>query len=447
MIDRTPPWAEEAEVSVLGACLIDPEAVGRATDLLTADMFYREGHRRVYRAMARIYGRGGAVDPTTVAEELRGADELEAAGGLPYLGELMDAVSTAQAVEYHAKIIEGRYRLRQLITAGSEIVRIAYDSDAADVDIVVDHAEQKVMAVSDSKRGKGIEPMKGYLGPVFGRLEEATKSGGGVTGAPTGFSDIDDKTNGLHDGDLIILAARPSMGKTALALQLALNTALNTGPVALFSLEMSKEQLVERMLAQEALVNLLDMGRGRLADDDFRRLSQAAGHLNGAPIWIDEDPVTALELRARARRAAKEADELALIVVDYLQLMAGSEGENRNQEIGHITRTLKEVGKELRCPVVALSQLSRRVEERSDKRPMLSDLRDSGNIEQDADLVCFLYRPEYYLRNEAEARDQGVAGYAELIIGKQRNGPTGTVELFFRKESTRFEAMTHQERG
>jgi replicative DNA helicase len=447
--DRQPPYAAEAEVSVLGAMLIDPDAVAKAVEIVDDSMFYREGHRRIYRSMARLFQRGEVVDPTTVVEELKKTDELEQAGGLPYLGELLDAVATAANIEYHARIVRERALMRRLIGASSEIIQEVYQPGERTVEELLDAAEHRIFQVAQSHDRQGFVWLKKILYPTFERIEQLQAAQGGITGVGTGFPDLDDKTGGFQNGDLIILAARPSMGKTALVISFLLHAAI-TGqtPVALFSLEMSKEQLVQRMLCSEALVDLGRLLRGRLTDDDFVRLAQAAGHLNTAPIWIDDSgSLTALEMRGKARRLKAEQPDLGLIVVDYLQLMQGGSrnAENRQQEVSEISRNLKALSKELGVPVIALSQLSRAPEQRTDHRPQLSDLRESGSIEQDADLVMFLYRPEYYL-SDVEAQEQGLAGKAELIIGKQRNGPTGIVGLFFRKESTRFESFTPAER-
>jgi replicative DNA helicase len=444
--DRQPPYAMEAEVSVLGGMLIDVDAVAKAVEVVDDGMFYREGHRRIFRAMARLFQRGDVVDPVTVSEELKKTEELDSAGGLPYLAELLDAVPTAANIEYHARIIRERALLRRLIEASSQIIRDAYEPGERSVEEVLDEAEHKVFQVAQSHEREGFVWIKKILYPTFERIEQLQAAQGGITGVPTGFTDLDGKTGGFQRGDLVILAARPSMGKTAMVVTVALHAAIaQQTPVALFSLEMSKQQLVQRMLCSEALVDLGRLLRGRLSDDDYVRLAQAAGHLNTAPIWIDDSGVlTVLEMRAKARRLKAEQPELGLVIVDYLQLMQGHNAENRQQEVSEISRGLKALAKELHVPIIALSQLSRAPEQRSDHRPQLSDLRESGSLEQDADLVMFLYRPEYYV-SDMEAQEKNIVGKAELIIGKQRNGPTGTVELYFRKESTRFEAFTPQE--
>jgi replicative DNA helicase len=448
--DRQPPYAAEAEVSVLGGMLIDGDAVAKAIEAIDETMFYREGHRRIFRSMARLFQRGEVVDPTTVSEDLKQTNDLEQAGGLPYLAELLDAVPTAANIDYHARIVRERALMRRLIEASTSIIRDVHEPGERTVDELLDMAEHKVFQVAQSYERQGFVWIKKILYPTFERIEQLQAAKGGVTGVGTGFPDLDSKTGGFQKSDLIIIAARPSMGKTALVISLLLQAAISQQkPVALFSLEMSKEQLVQRMLCSEALVDLGRLLRGRLTDDDYVRLAQAAGHLNTAPIWIDDSgALSVLEMRGKARRLKAEQPELGMIVVDYLQLMQGGarNAENRQQEVSEISRGLKALAKELEVPVIALSQLSRAPEQRADHRPQLSDLRESGSIEQDADLVMFLYRPEYYL-SDMEAQEKGLAGRAELIISKQRNGPTGTVDLFFRKESTRFESFTSNDRA
>jgi replicative DNA helicase len=450
MPDRQPPYAAEAEVSVLGGMLIDGDAVAKAIESIDETMFYREAHRRIFRSMARLFQRGEVVDPTTVAEDLKQTDDLEQAGGLPYLAELLDAVPTAANIDFHARIVRERALMRRLLEASTSIIQDVYEPGERSVDELLDMAEHKVFQVAQSHEREGFVWIKKILYPTFERIEQLQAAKGGVTGVGTGFPDLDGKTGGFQKSDLIIIAARPSMGKTALVISLLLHAAISEQkPVALFSLEMSKEQLVQRMLCSEALVDLGRLLRGRLTDDDYVRLAQAAGHLNTAPIWIDDSgALNVLEMRGKARRLKTEQPELGMVIVDYLQLMQGGarNAENRQQEVSEISRGLKALAKELEVPVVALSQLSRAPEQRSDHRPQLSDLRESGSIEQDADLVMFLYRPEYYL-SDMEAQEKGLAGKAELIISKQRNGPTGTIELFFRKESTRFESFSPAERA
>jgi replicative DNA helicase len=407
-------------------------------------MFYREANRRVFRSMVRLFQRGEVIDPVTLSEELNKTDELEAVGGMMFLSELLDAVPTAANIEYHAKIVRERALLRRLIEGASQIIRDSYESGERSVEEVLDAAEQRIFQVAQSHEREGFVWIKKILYPTFEKIEQLQASKGGITGVPSGFSSLDEMTGGLQRGDLVIVAARPSMGKTALVTGMALHAAItNQVPCAMFSLEMSKQQVVQRMLCSEGLVDLGRLLRGRLQDDDFGRLAQAAGHLNTAPLWIDDSgSVSILEMRAKARRLKADQPELGLIVVDYIQLMSGGgDAENRQQEVSAISRGLKALAKELNVPIVALSQLSRAVEQRADHRPQLSDLRESGSIEQDADLVMFLYRPEYYVPAN-EAQEKGLQGKAELIISKQRNGPTGICELYFRKECARFESFT-----
>jgi replicative DNA helicase len=446
--DRQPPYAPEAEISVLGGMLIDGDAVAKALEIVDDTMFYREANRRVFRAMARLFQRGQVIDPVTLSEDLSKTEELEGVGGMSYIAELLDAVPTAANIEYHARIVRERALLRRLIEASSQIIRESYEIGERTVEEVLDEAEQRIFQVAQSHEREGFVWIKKILYPTFEKIEQLQAAKGGITGVPTGIHDLDEMTGGLQRGDLVIVAARPSMGKTAFVTGVGLHAAISHQlPVAMFSLEMSKQQVVQRMLCSEALVDLGRLLRGRLQDDDFGRLAQAAGHLNTAPVWIDDSgSVNVLEMRAKARRLKADQPDLGLIIIDYIQLMSGGgDAENRQQEVSAISRGLKALAKELEVPIIALSQLSRAPEQRSDHRPQLSDLRESGSIEQDADLVCFLYRPEYY-HTAQDAQEKGLQGKAELIISKQRNGPTGTVELFFRKECARFEAFSHAER-
>ena len=446
VFDRTPPFSLEAETAVLGGMLIDREAVTRAVEHVNEAMFYREANRRLYRAMVRLFERGGVIDVITVSEELKKTGEMDAAGGFDYLAALMDAVPTAANVEYHAKIVRDKALLRRLVEQASQIIRDVYEQGERDVDEILDAAEARIFQVAESHKREGFVWIKEILWAAFERIEKLQESGEGLTGVPSGFPDLDRMTTGLQKGDLVIVAARPSMGKTSWVLNVAANAAIgNNVPVALFSLEMSSEQLVQRLLCAEGRIDAQKLRKGRLSQEEHQRLAAAAGHLNTAPIWIDDSPGSnVLEIRAKSRRLQAElrsgGKELGMVVVDYLQLMSGAaRSENRVQEVSEISRGLKALARELEVPVVALSQLSRGPEQRTDKRPMLSDLRESGSIEQDADLVMFLYRPEYYA--PAEKREE-LEGKTELIIGKQRNGPTGVVDLYFQKAYTRFDSVT-----
>ena len=443
---RQVPWSEEAELSVLGAMLIDGDAVVTASELLDDQAFYREGNRRVFRAMVKLYGRREVIDVVTLTDELKSAGELDAAGGMAYVAQLVDAVPTAANVEYHCRILRDKAILRRLIESATSIVQDAYAVPAGEVEDALDRAEQRIFQIAQAAERRGFIWIKEILWPTFERIEELQRNPGAITGVPSGFADLDRLTVGFQAGDLVVVAGRPSMGKTAFALNVAQHAAIDHAKnVAFFSLEMSKEQLVERLLCAEGRVDSGRLRRGRLQDDEYARLATAAGHLNTAPIWIDDTPaISALEVRAKARRLAAEVG-LDLVVVDYLQLMSGPrDSENRVQEISAISRNLKAVAKELSVPVIALSQLSRAPEQRTDHRPVLADLRESGAIEQDADVVLFVFRDEVYLKPE-EIEEKGLAGKADLIIGKQRNGPIGTVDLVFHKKFTLFESHARQQ--
>ena len=444
---RQPPWSEEAELSVLGAMLIDGDAVAAAIDLIDDSAFYREANRRVFRAMARIYNRGEVIDAVTLTDELKSGGELEAAGGMAYLAQLVDAVPTAANIEYHCRILRDKAVLRRLIESATAIVRDAYEAASGEVEETLDRAEQRVFEIAQAQQRSGFVWIKEILWPAFERIEELQRTPGAVTGVPTGFAELDHMTAGFQSSDLIVLAGRPSMGKTALALNFAQHAAIETEvPVAIFSLEMAKESLVQRLLCSEGRVDSSRLRRGSLHDDEYQRLATAAGLLNTAPVWIDDTPaISALELRAKARRLKAEVD-LGLIIVDYLQLMNGPHGaENRQQEISSISRALKAVAKELDVPILALSQLSRAPEQRADHRPVLADLRESGAIEQDADLVLFIYREEVYKSRDELQQEPTLEGKADLIVGKQRNGPTGEIPLHFHKSYTLFEPRPKRE--
>ena len=437
--DRRPPWSEDAEQAVLAAMLIDQDAILRATEHVDDTMFYREGHRRIFRAMVAISERGDVVDPLTLSDELQRRGELDASGGKDYVGFLVDAVPTAANVEYHAKIVREKALLRRLIEASTDIVAEAFDARQTAGELL-DHAESRIFEISQQRGREGFTRIKELLWPTMERIEALQRGGKSITGVASGFTDLDELTSGFQPSDLIVVAARPSMGKTAFILNIAQHAAIEHNvPVALFSLEMSKESLVQRMLTGEARGDAQKLRKGMLRDDDFPRLARAAGLLAQAPIFIDDSPgITLLEMRSAARRLRADAN-IGLVVVDYLQLIQStSDAENRTQEISQISRSLKALAKELAVPVVALSQLSRATEQRTDKRPQLSDLRESGAIEQDADLVMFIYRQEMY-EGPTDKDGNSLEGRAEVIVGKQRNGPTGIVNLFFHKAYTRFE--------
>ena len=419
--------------------LIDQDAILRASEYVDDTMFYREGHRRIFRAMVAISERGDVVDPLTLSDELQRRGELDASGGKDYIGFLVDAVPTSANVEYHAKIVREKALFRRLIEASTDIVAEAFEGRQTAGDLL-DHAESRIFDISQQRGREGFTRIKELLWPTMERIEALQRGGKAITGVPSGFSDLDELTSGFQPSDLIVVAARPSMGKTAFILNVAQHAAIEHNvPIALFSLEMSKESLVQRMLTGEARVDAQKLRKGMLRDDDFPRLARAAGILAQAPIYIDDSPgITLLEMRSAARRLRADAN-VGLVVVDYLQLIQSTaDAENRTQEISQISRSLKALAKELSVPVVALSQLSRATEQRTDKRPQLSDLRESGAIEQDADLVMFIYRQEMY-EGPTDKDGNSLEGRAEVIVGKQRNGPTGIVNLFFHKSYTRFE--------
>ena len=450
--ERRPPWSEEAEQAVLGAMLLDADAAMRAAEHVDDTMFYREGHRRLFRAMFAITERGGAVDPLTLADELDRRGELDASGGREYLAFLLDAVPTVANVEYHARIVKEKALLRRLIEVSTEIVGEAFEGRTMASDLL-DIAESRIFSLGQSKERSGFSRIKELLWPAMEKLELLAQRESSITGVPSGFHDLDHLTSGFQPSDLVIVAARPSMGKTAFTLNIAQHAAITakTG-VAFFSLEMSKESLVQRMLASEALIDAQSLRKGgRALDESMPRLAQAAGILSHAPIFIDDTPgITLLEMRAKARRLKAEHD-IGLIMVDYLQLMSGpANSENRQQEVSQISRGLKGLAKELGVPVIALSQLSRAPEQRTgdDKgRPQLSDLRESGAIEQDADVIMFIFRQEVYAERDENGRlkDSSLEGKAEIIIGKQRNGPTGNLRLFFHKQYTRFDNFSNRQ--
>jgi replicative DNA helicase len=421
--------------------LMDQDAILRATEFLDDTMFYREGNRRIFRAMLSLSGRGDVIDPLTLTEELSRTGELEASGGRDYISFLVDAVPTSANIEYHAKIVREKSLRRRLIEVSTAIVAEAFES-AAPATELLDAAEHKIFEVNQSRGSEGFTRIKELLWPTMERIELLHRGGESITGVPSGFKDLDEITAGFQPSDLIIVAGRPSMGKTALILNIVQNAALDTEvPVAVFSLEMSKEQLVQRLLTSEGRVDAQRLRKGKLHDDEFVRLGRAAGILTHAPIWIDDSPAMGLlEMRSKARRL-KIDNNIGMVVIDYLQLMQGpTNTESRQAEISYISRSLKALARELKIPVVALSQLSRAPEQRTgeNKRPQLSDLRESGAIEQDADLVMFIYRQEVY-DGPTDKDGNSLEGRAEIIVGKQRNGPTGLVNLYFNKTFTRFE--------
>lgn len=432
-LEKIPPQNLDAEQSVLGAMLIDKEALVKAIEVLNPEDFYRDANSHIFEAVVNLFDRGEAVDLITLTEELRQAGLLDQVGGVSYVAGLANSVPTAANIEHYARIVEEKSLLRKLISVSTRIAQMGYEGDE-DVIALLDRAEQMIFELGRRKTHASVVPLRTVLMSTFERIEFLHQNKGGITGIPSGYSNLDRLTSGFQPSDLIIVAARPSMGKTALCLNIAQHASVRKKlPVAVFSLEMSREQLVTRMLCGEAMVDAQKVRTGQLSDEDWHQLTKAAGPLSQAPLYIDDTAgISVVEMRAKCRRLKSEHG-LSMVVIDYLQLMqTGRRTENRQQEISEISRSLKGLARELQVPVIALSQLSRAVEQRQDKRPMMSDLRESGSLEQDADLVMFIYRDEYY-HEDSEKR-----GIAEIIIAKQRNGPVGSVELGFLKEFTKF---------
>ena len=438
---RIPPHSIEAEQSVLGGLLLDNQAFDKIADLVGEDDFYRDEHKRIYRQIRKLLERGKPVDVVTVAESLDLAGEGADTGGLAYLGELAANTPSAANIRRYAEIVRERAILRQLVTAGDEIAGSAFNPLGRDPKQLLDEAEAKVFAIAESgfRHQAGFQHINPLLTQVVERIQELhdRDNPSDITGIPTGYHDLDGKTSGLQPGDLLIVAGRPSMGKTSFALNMGEHVAIEVGlPVAVFSMEMGGAQLAMRMLSSVGKLDAHRVRTGRLNDDEWSRLTFALGKMHEAPLYIDETPaLNPIDLRARARRLHRQCGKLGLIIIDYLQLMssANGSGENRATEISEISRSLKGLAKELNVPVIALSQLNRSLEQRPNKRPVMSDLRESGAIEQDADVIMFIYRDEVY---NPDTPDKGSA---EIIIGKQRNGPIGTVRLTFLGEYTRFE--------
>jgi replicative DNA helicase len=439
---KLPPHSIEAEQSVIGGLLLENEALDKIADILSAQDFYQYDHKTIFQHIGRLIEHNRPADIVTVAESLESTAELSQVGGIAYLGALAQNTPTAANIRRYAEIVRERAVMRKLVVVGSGIAESAYNPNGRDAQQLLDEAEAKIFQIAEGgqRSSQGFQDIKELLPQVAERIDMlfSRDNPSDVTGIPTGFSDLDSMTSGFQGGDLIIVAGRPSMGKTAFSLNIAENVALDTGlPVAVFSMEMASTQLAMRMIGSVGRLDQHRMRTGRLEDEDWEKLTTALGRLNEAPIFIDEGAgLSSFDVRARARRLHRQTGKLGLIVVDYLQLMAapaGKQGENRATEISEISRSLKALAKELDCPVVALSQLNRSVEQRPDKRPVMSDLRESGAIEQDADLILFIYRDEVY---NPDSPDKGTA---EIIIGKQRNGPIGRVRLTFIGENTRFE--------
>ena len=440
---RVPPHSVEAEQSLIGGLLLDNHAFDRIADLVGEPDFYRDDHRRIYRHVVKLIEAGRPADVVTVSESIEASEDKDRTGGPAYLGALAQNTPSSLNIRRYAELVRERAIQRRLAQVATEIAESALSPSGKEVGQLLDEAESRIFEIGEvgARGSQGFKDIKQELARVFQRLDQLYHSDNksGITGVPTGLIDLDQMTAGLQPGDLIIVAGRPSMGKTALALNFAEHVAMDIGmPVAIFSMEMSGMQLAARVLGSIARVDQHKMRTARLSDEEWQRLSHAMGRLHEAPVFIDETPaLNALELRARARRLKRQCGKLGLLMVDYLQLMSAStHGENRATEISEISRSLKALAKELDVPVIALSQLSRAVEQRNDRRPMMSDLRESGAIEQDADVILFIYRDEVYFPDKEEAK-----GRAEVIIGKQRNGPIGRVELTFLGQYTRFESQ------
>ncbi len=437
---RIPPQAIEVEQAVLGSMLLQKEAIGKAIEIIDKDCFYRDDHQKIFEVLVDLYDKNQPVDIITVSEELTSRKQLDEVGGRMYLLELTEKIATTANVEYHCNIVLEKSTLRKLINTSTQIVSQCYDV-SEEVDDLLDQAEQEIFSISEKRIKEGFIPLGELLPHTFESIEEYQKKGGMITGIPTGFFELDYLTGGLQKSDLIVVASRPSMGKTSLCLTMAEHVAIEAKvPVGIFSLEMAKSQLAQRMLCSRARFSTHKMRTGKLGDHEYSNLAMAVGPLSEAKIFIDDTPsIGILQLRAKSRRLKAQHD-VGLIIVDYLQLMQGPRSaESRQQEISMISRSLKGLAKELDVPVIAVSQLSRKVEDRGgEKRPLLADLRESGAIEQDADVVMFIYRPELY-KIEKFRDGEPTQGLAEIIISKHRNGPTGELRLIFLKNSARFE--------
>ncbi|MBU0681182.1 MAG: replicative DNA helicase [Proteobacteria bacterium] len=439
---RMPPQNKEAEQCVLGAVLQQKGMMAKAVDLITPDDFYLDKHKAIFKAMVTLFDRNEPQDMVTVINHLTSTNSLEGSGGPAYIATLTDTVPLASNIVHYAKIVREKSILRQLISTTTSIASRCYD-EQDEIDRLLDDVETTVFEISSSKSGSKFEPLNVIMKGTFDKVTELAERKELITGVPSGYDVFDRMTAGLQPSDLIILAGRPSMGKTALAMNMAQNAAMQFDvPVAVFSLEMSKHQLAMRLLCSVSRVDSNEIRTGHIKEQDWPKLTRAAGELSKSPIFIDDTAaISVLEMRAKARRLKMEHN-IGLVVVDYLQLMKGR-GDSREQEISEISRSLKAMAKELEIPVIALSQLNRSLESRPNKRPQLSDLRESGAIEQDADVICFIYRDEVYNKSE----DNPKKGLAELIIGKQRNGPTGTVELAFIGRYTTFENLAYHHEG
>ena len=429
---KSMPQSIEAEQSVIGAMIIDKNAIVQVTERLREDDFYRDGHREIYKAIVEMFKQDMAVDLITLLEFLKSTDKLDSAGGVSYITEISSAVTTTANLSSYIKIVEQKVILRRLIRGSTKIKEDSYNKQSEEQN-VVESAEKKIFEIAENRTTTDVEPLNQVLERGFLEIERIFNNKGEITGVGSGIKDLDAKTSGFQKGDMVLIAARPSMGKTTFALNIAENAAIKEGKsVVIFSLEMSKEQLAYKLLCSEANIDMLKLRTGALEDNDWQNIARAAGPLSKAKIYIDDTAgVSVMEMRSKCRRLKIEHG-IDLILIDYLQLMSGSNNESRQQEVSEISRSIKALAKEMECPVIALSQLSRAPEQRADHRPMLSDLRESGSIEQDADVVMFLYRDEYYNK---ETEDKNVC---ECIIAKQRNGPVGTVSMSFMGALSKF---------
>ena len=437
---KSSPQSIEAEKSVLGSMMIDKNVIAQAVEILSAEDFYRDAHKYIFKSIVEMYQIDEPIDEITLLEHLKSTDRLEKSGGISYITEIGSSVLTTANVKSYIKIVEDKATLRKLIDSSTKIIESCYNNQD-DVEKVIDVAEQKIFDLAEKKSSSDFEPLSDILERGFEQIETLFNNKGEVTGVGSGFKDLDDLTSGFQKGDMILIAARPSMGKTTFALNIAEHAALREGKsVVIFSLEMSKEQLAYKLLCSEANVDMLKLRTGNLEDKDWENIARASGPLSSAKIYIDDTAgVSIMEMRSKCRRLKIEYG-IDLILIDYLQLMSGSGEESRQQEVSEISRNIKAIAKEMQCPVIALSQLSRAPEQRADHRPMLSDLRESGSIEQDADLVMFLYRDEYYNK---ETEEKNVA---ECIIAKQRNGPVGNVKLAWIGQFSKFGNLEHNYR-
>ncbi|MDD4997673.1 MAG: replicative DNA helicase [Syntrophales bacterium] len=443
-LHKLPPQNLEAEQSVLGGILLDNPALNTVLEALTPADFYSDAHRKIFKAIIELSERNEPCDLITLSNILKDQKRIDQVGGTAYLASLVDNVASAANISYYVKIIKEKSVLRRLIGSATEILNKSYDA-GMDVDDILDEAEHAIFEISENKIRPAFHPIREIIRESFKTIERLYDKKELITGVATGFEKLDELTSGLQNSDLIIIAGRPSMGKTAFALNIAQYAALEAGvPVAIFSLEMAREQLATRMLSAEARVDSQRLRKGFLGETDWPKLTTAAGRLSDAPIYIDDTPaITVMEMKAKSRRLKADAG-LGLVVLDYLQLMRGSSfKDSREQEISEISRSLKALAKELSLPVIALSQLNRKVEDRTNRRPQMADLRESGAIEQDADVIAFIYRDEVYNRSD----DNPEKGMAEIIIGKQRNGPTGIVKLAFQEKYTRFENLARGVEG